>query len=110
MDTAPLDLNSILKSVCCYQESETDLRTVMVQNIDAACGELARHDYETFTRYQKLLLQAAENLDILPHLKYAHFTYEDWWARFKKRYYTPLDISKDTSEKECLWKEFTSED
>lgn len=92
---APLELTSIYKSMCLLNESDTDTKTIMVQNMDNALREFARHDFSVFERESAFLYGVASQLGVVHLIPHIHWSYDDWWKEFKHKYYVEGDIDLD---------------
>lgn len=79
MRVAPIELDSLYKSLHCMMKSNTEETTIVTGNVDQALRELSRHSEEDFTREREIILQACERAGILHLIKYSTRTYDDWW-------------------------------
>lgn len=85
---APLDIDSILRSIHMYRLSSTTApSTVFIQNMTSACRSLAFHSKEIFEYYHERLSIALEELQMKHLIDKFEYSYEDWWNLFKKDYY-----------------------
>lgn len=94
---APIDIKSILKSLHCYMLSATPEMEIVVQNVDGAIRELARHPKHVFEEYQKKILLALEHMGIThlcpPRIGYS---YENWWEILQVDFDCPAGSVDDT--------------
>jgi len=60
---APLDVNSIHKSLYCWKKGKIDMNSFLVQNLHNAMFELTRHGEVLYEFYRKLYLEAFTRID-----------------------------------------------
>lgn len=85
MRVAPIDLDSLYKSLHCMMKSATEETTIVTGNVDQVLRELCRHSEEVFSRERETILKACERAGILHLIKYASRSYDDWWQDILKR-------------------------
>lgn len=86
---APIALDSIMKSLHCYMKSRTIVDDIMVQNLNGAFRELARHDRATFEEYSNKLRRACAAMDFTHLVKSIDYSYDDWYSILKEDYVSP---------------------
>lgn len=94
---APLRLESIYRMIMCYMQSKTSSMEIQIQNVRNALRELARHPRDVFDQNKKIVEEAfnetyPEWVDTIEEFSYS---YDDWHAEFKKRYYPDDNLVED---------------
>lgn len=76
---APIEIDSIYKSLHCYMESKTLPLEIAVQNVTAGLRELARHDESTFEVERGIIRRAMEQGQLAHYVPHLEYSYEEWW-------------------------------
>lgn len=84
---APLALDSIYKSIYLTRTSKMDSRDILVQQVDAALRELARHPQEVFETSLKLIRTACSRADIDQLIPRLAWSYDMWIEELNARYF-----------------------
>jgi hypothetical protein len=79
MYVAPIELDSIFKSLHCMMESKEEPLDIVVQVVDGALRELARHDDPIFDQYSAYIRSAVEQLEIAHMVPHLYTTRPEWW-------------------------------
>jgi len=80
---APLQVDSIWKSVHCMMATNSDEIDICIQNMVNALREGARHDEHTFDGIRELIVAVASDLDWLDFNEHFHWSYDRWWDLFR---------------------------
>jgi len=76
---APIQLESIYKSLHCQMKSTTDATDIVVGNIDNALRELARHTKDVFDEESEIIRKACEDAEIAHYCNRLYLNYDQWW-------------------------------
>lgn len=87
---APIELDSIYKSLHCVRKSNTPIGDIMIGNVDNAFRELARHDRYTFEDEHALIKRALEKMHMSHLPRHVNTTYDEWGNIFKKPDQNPV--------------------
>jgi len=83
---APIELDSIIKSISCYTRSKESAYETILQQVDGAYRELARHDRTIFDHYWSIISAACIDAGIHHKIRHSDFSYDDWQSLLKQDY------------------------
>lgn len=79
---APIELDSIFKSLHCVMKSNTPIGDIMIGNVDNALRELARHDQDTFEENRTIIRKVLRKMHMEHLSRHINTTYEEWGRIF----------------------------
>ncbi|APG76863.1 hypothetical protein 1 [Beihai picorna-like virus 54] len=79
---APIEIDSIYKSLHCVRKSDTPIGDIMIGNVDNALRELARHDRDVFEEERAIIHKALEKMHMTHLSRHIYTTYEEWGRIF----------------------------
>jgi len=116
---APLELDSIYKSLHCQMISATNAIDITVGNVEQALRELALHPREVYDAEADIIRSACIAAGIDNYIQYLSYSYGDWWLKLYPRYHpepmeavevdSPLTVSSPSEDQESSGSDGDSE-
>lgn len=99
--TAPIDPDSILKSLHCHMRSVTSPDTIAVQNASSALREFSRHPEDVWNMYVPRIKRALEAAGYYHMVQHIEYEYPDWASLMRDSYFSLQSEDQESSGSAC---------